>query len=329
MTSMPRDSKTNTSKIAQPQKRGGSSSLRLRNLKYYTSQSLKSMWRNKFMSLTSMLTVAACMVMVIASFAATSNMSLFLSHLENTVGIVVHIDDELGESQRVLLGQQLAAADNVANITLFTPDENLDIMAEMWGDVHGVFRMAVEDERNPLSYTYLLQLDNVRMKQETINTISAFFGVDYIDHSMEVADTLVLANNFIAILGIVIIGVLAILSVAIITNTIKLTVNSRRNEIIIMKYVGATDWFVRWPFVIEGVLIGVFGSLLPLGIIWFFYDGLIENVLQSTLFQALLNDFPVRASGEIFPIAAPFILIFGMVIGTLGSITSMRRHLDV
>jgi len=326
---MPKDSKTNTSKIAQPQKHKGGSSLRLRNLKYYTSQSLKSMWRNKFMSLTSMLTVAACMVMVIASFAATSNMSLFLSHLENTVGIVVHIDDELGEGQRVLLGQQLEEVDNVANITLLTPDENLDIMAEMWGDVHGVFRMAVEDERNPLSYTYLLQLDNVRLKQETINTISAFFGVDYIDHAMEVADTLVLANNFIAILGIVIIGVLAILSVAIITNTIKLTVNSRRNEIIIMKYVGATDWFVRWPFVIEGVLIGVFGSLLPLGIVWFFYDGLTENVLQSTLFQALLNDFPVRTSGEIFPIAAPFILVFGMVIGTLGSITSMRRHLDV
>jgi len=122
---------------------------------------------------------------------------------------------------------------------------------------------------------------------------------------------------------------LAILSIAIITNTIKLTVNSRRNEIIIMKYVGATDWFIRWPFVIEGVLIGMFGGILPLGIIWFLYDGIIENVTQSGLFAVLLEGFPVRSSMDIFPIITPFILLLGMLIGVLGSITSMRKHLNV
>jgi len=327
---MPKNSKTNTSKISQPQKRRGASSLRLRNLKYYTTQSLKSMWRNKFMSFTSMLTVAACMVMVIASFAATSNIGLFLDHLESTMGITVHIDQELTEAQRDLLGQQLLGVDNIVGLLLITPDEALEAMAHRWGDAHGIFGAALEGaDYHPLSYTFLLELENSRLQQETVDTISIFFGIEYIDHSLEVTDTLTLANNFMAILGIVIIAALAILSIAIITNTIKLTVNSRRNEIIIMKYVGATDWFIRWPFVIEGVLIGMFGGILPLGIIWFLYDGIIENVTQSGLFAVLLEGFPVRSSMDIFPIIAPFILLLGMLIGVLGSITSMRKHLNV
>jgi len=326
---MPKDSRTNTSKISKPQRRRGGSSLRLRNLKYYTGQSLKSLWRNKFMSFTSMLTVASCMVMVIASFAATSNVNLFLDHLESTVGITVHVADGLTDNQRHLLGQQLEGVDNIVSIQLITPDEALDNLAQMWGDTQGIFRSAIEGEENPLSYTFFLELENIRLQGETIDIISAFFGIYTIENSLDVAETLVMSNNFMAVLGVVIIAVLAILSIAIITNTIKLTVNSRRNEIIIMKYVGATDWFIRWPFVIEGVLIGMFGGLLPLGIIWILYDGIIDTVTGSGLFNVLLYGFPVRGSMDIFPLIAPFILVFGMLIGLLGSITSMRKHLNV
>lgn len=329
MTSIPRNSRTTTSKISKPQKQKGSSSLRFRNLKYYIAQSFKSMLRNKFMSLTSMLTVAACMVMVITSFAATSNIGLFLDHLESDVGITVHVDDEFTETQRELLGQQLANTENIVGIRMLTPDEALDNLAYIWGDTQGVFRMAIEGEGSPLSYTFVLELGNIRLQRETLTEISGYFGIYYIDDSTDVADTLIMVNNFMALLGIIVIGVLAILSVAIITNTIKLTVNNRRNEIIIMKYVGATDWFIRWPFVIEGLLIGLFGGILPLGIIWFLYDGIIQNITQSGLFAVLLYGYPVRGSMEIFPIIAPFILLLGMLIGVLGSITSMRKHLNV
>ena len=121
--------------------------------------------------------------------------------------------------------------------------------------------------------------------------------------------------------------ILGVLAVVIITNTIKLTVNNRRNEIIIMKYVGATDWFIKWPFVIEGMLIGIVGAVIPLGIAWFSYDGLVDNVRYSEF--AMFMQLPFRSASELFPIFAPVTVILGVGIGVLGSISAMRKYLSV
>jgi len=328
---MPKENKTNTSKISKVTSPKRASSLRLRNIRYYLSQTLKSLWRNKLMSLTSMITVAACMIMVIASFAATSNVGLFLQHLEQQVGIVVHIDEYLDEAQFSRLQAQIAGTNNVAGITLVTPDEALEHLAVLWGDETGIMAYAVEGHLNPLRYTFVVELENVRLQRETIEAFEAFYGVAYIDASAEVAETLISANNFLAIFGVVVVGLLSILSVVIITNTIKLTVNSRRNEIVIMKYVGATDSFIRWPFLMEGVLIGILGGLIPLVISWIFYENIVISMTTSGsgIVYMLVSDFPFRTSGEIFPILIPVILGLGAIIGLVGSMSSMRKHLNV
>jgi len=328
---MPKENKTNTSKISKATRPKKRSSLKLRNLRYYLSQTLKNIWRNKIMSFTSMLTVAACMVMVILSFAATSNLSLFLQHVEQQVGITVHIYEHLNDEQMRMLGRQLEQVENVTSVTFVTPDEALANVAEIWGDEAGIFAQAVEGESNPLRYTYIVELESVRQQRVTVETFERLYGVALIDASADVADTLVSANNFLAIFGFVVVAVLGVLSVVIITNTIKLTVNSRRNEIVIMKYVGATDSFIRWPFLLEGILIGIVGGLIPLIAAWFGYESLVDSITTSGsgIIYMLIREFPFRTAREIFPILTPMILIMGAGIGALGSFSSMRKHLNV
>ncbi|MCL2575438.1 MAG: permease-like cell division protein FtsX [Defluviitaleaceae bacterium] len=302
------------------------STLKLRNLRYYLSQTTKSLWRNKFMTISSIITVAACMIMVIASFAATSNLNLFLDHLESTVGMTVFLDEDLSEAGRDIVGQTIMVVENVRDIRIITPEEALENMERQWG----MNIEALQGDANPLRWSYMVELYDLSLQSQTVDAVSLIFGVHSIDASADISDTLVFINNVVAIVGLIIIAVLGILSIVIITNTIKLTVNSRRNEIVIMKYVGATDWFIRWPFIIEGVLVGVLGALIPLVAAWFAYDNLVASLTGDTgIFAAMLRGLPFRTTAEIFPFVAPIIILLGAGIGVLGSASSMRKHLNV
>jgi cell division transport system permease protein len=314
-----------TNKNSNKHKAGNhkTSSLGFRNLKYYLVQTFKSLWRNKIMSFTSVVTVAACMFMVIASFAVTSNFSRFLDDLENTAGMTVHIDDDLTQSQVDLLERSLMDLNNVAGVRFVTPEEALEELMIMLGDVDGLLMKGFEGEENPLRRTFVLELNNIRMQRETVERINTLFGVALIDAPAEFADTLITINSFLNVMGFIIIAILAVLAVVIITNTIKLTVNNRRNEIVIMKYVGATDWFIKWPFILEGIIIGLLGGAIPLAVAWSVYERII-----SSIGIALSTDFPFRTATEVFPIIGPVALLFGAAIGALGSVTSIRRHLD-
>lgn len=329
MTSMHKVNKTNTSKINKVKQK--SSSLKLRNLKYYLGETLRSIWRNKIMSISSMATVAACMTMVILSFAVTTNISFFLEDLERQVGIAIHIDDALTQEQVDTLGRQILDHDNVADITFVTPEQALENIALILGDETGILGTAFEYEANPLRRSFVAELENIRLQYDAIAHFQTLFGVAHIDASTEASEMLISVNNFVAFFGIAVVLVLGALSVVIITNTIKLTVNSRRNEIVIMKYVGATDAFIRWPFIIEGIMIGVIGGLVPLTIAMFGYERLVESITTSGsgLLYIIVGDFTFRTGGEIFPILAPVILVIGGAIGFLGSMSSMRKHLNV
>ena len=273
------------------------------------------------------------MVIVIGSFAATSNVSLFLDHLENSVGISVHIEDDLTEGQVELLYRQLVAANHVISARFVSPAEALAALLENLGDTGMLFEVLEDEADDLLRRTFALQLDSARNQRQVAEQVEMFFGVYRVIAPIEETETLMSLNNFLGILGFVVIMILGILSVVIITNTIKLTVNNRRDEIIIMKYVGATDWFIKWPFVIEGILIGIIGGLVPLVILWFTYEHLVYGIRNSNLFilmfTGMLNQPPFRETREIFPIIAPVILVLGAAIGVLGSITSMRKHLNV
>lgn len=154
-----------------------------------------------------------------------------------------------------------------------------------------------------------------------------YIGIEKIKHSQKQSDILLATNNVIRIISIIMILILGIISITIIINTIKLTVFVRKNEINIMKYVGATDWFIRWPFVVEGIIIGLIGSLIPLLICMSFYNKV--NELIYTNVPIVESYIQFRSAFEMFLIIAPSTLLLGSLLGIIGSVSSIKKHLNV
>ena len=152
-------------------------------------------------------------------------------------------------------------------------------------------------------------------------------GIESIRHAQQLTDTLMAIDAIFKIVSVVIIAILAIISIGIIMNTIKLTVFIRKNEIGIMKYVGATDWFIRWPFIVEGVIIGLIGAAIPSVISWLSYDRIVDYF--NTHISVLNTLVSLKRGSEIFIVTIPVALLVGALLGAVGSITSVRKHLRV
>ena len=152
-------------------------------------------------------------------------------------------------------------------------------------------------------------------------------GIESIRHAQQLTDTLMAIDAIFKIVAVVIIAILAIISIGIIMNTIKLTVFIRKNEIGIMKYVGATDWFIRWPFIVEGVIIGLIGAAIPSVISWLSYDRIVDYF--NTHISVLNTLMSLKSGSEIFVVTIPVALLVGALLGAVGSITSVRKHLRV
>ena len=152
-------------------------------------------------------------------------------------------------------------------------------------------------------------------------------GIESIRHAQQLTDTLMAIDAIFKIVSVVIIAILAIISIGIIMNTIKLPVFIRKNEIGIMKYVGATDWFIRWPFIVEGVIIGLIGAAIPSVISWLSYDRIVDYF--NTHISVLNTLVSLKSGSEIFIVTIPVALLVGALLGAVGSITSVRKHLRV
>jgi len=311
--------------IFEPKKRAKSGSFKLRNFKYYFKEAMRGFARNKLMSITSIATVAACLFIVIASYAIASNVNHILAYIETSVGITIFIDDDLTDTQADILYESIAEMDHVASVYFISPEEALINLSEALGDVDDILLTLLYD--NPLRRSFTIYLEDIRFQREAVEILRNLYGVVNMSEAADVTDLLVTANNFVSIFSFVIILILGVLAVVIITNTIKLAVNSRRNEIIIMRYIGATDWFIKWPFVIEGVLIGIIGAVIPITLTWMGYSNLVASFGGDD--SVLMWPLPFLSAAQIFPIFAPVTIILGAIMGLLGSISSMRKYLGV
>lgn len=299
--------------------------MKFRSIKYYLSEAFKSVLRNRLMSFTSIMTVAACIFIVVFMYCIMDNISYVMTQLEGTSGIVVFVDDDLTETEVSSMQSSILAIEHVEDAEYVSESAALDSFSDMLGDDTGLIEGLEND--NPLPRSFNISLDSVRNQDEVIAQLNNMNGISSISHSKETTNALISLNNVVRIAGIIIIAILGICAVVIIMNTVKLTVNNRKNEIRIMKYVGATDWFIRWPFIIEGILIGMIGALIPVCICAAGYSGVIETIFDSLTFLKTLVD--LRTTADIFPKLVPVAILLGAFIGVTGSLTSMRRYLDV
>jgi len=281
------------------------------------------MIRNRLMSIASILTVASCIFIVSVFYCLAANVELLLSQLENSVSITIFVHEDLTGDEVSKLYSKLLAIPKVAAVQYKTANDRWEWFADLFNDPD-----ALEGMENPLRRSFDIEIEELTYHEDVVQALERLRddGVDTIKQSRDFARNVKVVSDGVRMVCIVLILILGIISIVIIFNTIRITVNARKNEINIMKYVGATDWFIRWPFVIEGVLIGVAGGIVPAVACWLCYDsviGMIRDSLPAIDFVAF------RPGYDIFAYLFPFDLAMGMVIGIIGSIFSVRRHLKV
>ena len=296
-----------------------------RSIKYYFQEGFTSLFRNRLMTVASIATVSACIFIVSLSFCLISNLSSILEQIEDKIGVVVFLNDELTSEDVNNISEDIKAIENVVMVTYVSPEEALSGLKQEWeaDDILDGFA----GENNPLSHSFEISLESLESQGQVLTDLNNISGVRNVRHAQTETDILLKLNRGIGIVGIIVVVILAIISVVIIMNTIKISVYTRKNEINIMKFVGATDWFIRWPFIIEGTLIGILGSAIPMAISWPLYTRIVEVIYE---YLPVLNNFITLLDGYvIFSISVPASLAVGVLLGIFGSVSSIRKHLKV
>lgn len=298
--------------------------MKIKSFKYTFGESFKNIWRNGVMSVASMTSVAASLLILGLVFVLIVNLnSITQGAQEQYDSIQVYIADGMSDVEIKALGDQMNKLDSVKSVRYETKEEALKKMQESWQE-NAYLLDGLED--NPLPNSFEVRFSNLNAVPQVAEQITTLNGVEDVKYYRDIIEKMTNIATMIRNIGLVIIFALLFLSTFIINNTIKLAVNARRREINIMKYVGATNWFVRWPFFIEGTLLGLIGSLLALSIVLVLYQYVYG--IMTNQFYALIAAYIVSPS-VIFQDLLTIFVIVGMGIGALGSLMSMRKYLNV
>ena len=295
----------------------------MNSLIYNIKQVVQQIGRNKGMSFASVLAITAMMLILGLFFVISVNINLFSEMIQKDYDYVeLYLKDDVDEKQVDNIKGKLENISGVKNIEYRSKQEALKIMKQRWGE-SGYLLDSLGD--NPLPDSIVINAED----NETANNINKFAkkidGVEDVKYYKETVDKLTKASNFLQYSAIVIMIFLIVVSVIVVSNTIKLTVLNRSKEISIMKYVGATNWFVRGPFLIEGIFLGIVSSMIAAALTWLIYIQ-IEKLIG--------DDIMVILSSPLVPadyLAVNLLVIFlaiGVSVGASGSIVSMRKFLD-
>jgi cell division transport system permease protein len=298
-----------------------------RTISYYFKEAFRSIFKNRMMSVASIFAVTSSIFIVAVFYILGANVEFFVRQLEETMGLVVFVDEEVGRDQAALLTLEgrILAVPHVAGVTFRSRFDALEQFRHMVGNNENLIRGLEADP--PWRDSFEVELSNLAFQEDVARAIEGLshYGAADIRRQSDMAETLTALSAVVNIITLAFIVVLAGISVIIITNTIRITVNARRSEINIMKYVGATDWFVRWPFVLEGMLIGFIGGIIPAVITRLGYDRVIAAV-ASIPALAFVDFMPGE---EIFMYVFPLAIGLGTLIGLTGSSWSVKKHLKV
>ncbi len=284
---------------------------------YLIKEGFKNLAHNRLMSLASIGVLISCLVLTGSAVMLTVNVSNIVDSVGDTNVTKVFLDDNMTKLEAVYKGKEIDNVPNVAEVQFIDKDESIQAYREQLGEE--VFANMSGDD-NPLPYSFSIVMEDLSKYDETIAAIKAVPGVASVSSHREVAEKLTSLSSFITTMSLWIILALAVISLFIISNTIRMTMFSHRFEISIMKSVGATNAFVRVPFIIEGIVIGLVSAAVAIGLLFLLSDAVINSV------QKIL-DFPyTRFTDVMWPIIGSFAAA-GVLVGALGSAVSIRRFL--
>lgn len=293
------------------------------SLRYLFKEGFRNTWSNRMMSIASICVLMSCLVLIGCASMIFLNIESLLGRIEEENVVMVYVKDDTADADVTAMGTQLESIDNVKEVE-FVPKEDAwaDQLATM-EEAQAKFFTEISSDI-PLPDAYKVTVDDLTYFDNTVKQIETLDHIDTIRENKDLAEKLVTIRHGVEVISIVIVAVLLAISVFIIQNTIKLTVYSRRLEISIMKSVGATNSFVRLPFVVEGMILGFISGVVSLGLVWGFYEFAINQFgdLLSSLGLEALNfaDFAL-------PMLGIFIAI-GIITGVGGALLSMGRYLN-
>ncbi len=296
---------------------------------YSFRQGLKNIRRNLLFSLASIGTIVSCLFLFGVFYCIIVNFRTAMNELENTVTISVFFDEGISSENIKLIGEQIRIREEVNTMEYISPEEAWENYAkEIYKDNYEL-AMEVFAGDNPLknSDSYTISLKDLSKQAEFVKYLQDLEGVRKVSTSEQIADGVAALNGVVTFASVGIIVILLLVSIFLISNTITIGITVRKEEIAIMKLIGATNFFVRAPFIVEGVVIGLIGSIIPVGLVYLVYDNVIKYVIgQFSELQSLFAFVPIN---ELFIVLVPVSAAIGIGLGLIGSLLTTRKHLKV
>ena len=302
--------------------------MRISTFFYTIKQGLKNIWKNKMFSLASIATMTACIFLFGLFYTIVENFQSMVKDAESGVAVTVFFDEGISQDKIDEIGDLIRARAEVSDLEFVSADDAWDSFKQTYFEGNEAAAESFAGD-NPLANdaSYSIYMNDISMQQTLVTYLQSVDGIREVKQSAVVANTLTDFNKLIGYVSAGIIIILLGVAVFLISNTITVGISVRREEIGIMKLIGATDYFVRAPFVVEGIVIGLIGAAIPLGILYVLYGRIIDYIGDK--FSFISNMMKFLPADEVFHTLVPVALILGVGIGFIGSRITIRKHLKV
>lgn len=299
----------------------GTTTMKNKNFGYLVKEGVHDVFQRGFMSFAAVCVTVACLVIIGSATLLAYNLNLMVRDMEETVALNVYVDDSLSDAEAKSVGSQINLIANVQNATFISREDAMKNFAASMGDELTFDGVQADTFRHRFS----VKLEDNKKMSETVAEIREIPGVSDIRSPDDVVDGFIILQRVLNIVSIAMIVVLLVVSLFIISNTVKLSLYDRREEIAIMKMVGATNGFIRLPFVVQGFILGILGAGIAFGLEWLLYD-LMASAITRIDSLKIITMVPFQ---NVLGVTVAVYAAAGLFIGVFGSLMSIRKFLDV
>lgn len=293
--------------------------MKFKSSSYLVKEGIKNIWQNRMMSLSSIGVLISCLIITGAAVLVSLNVSSLIHSIGDDNMLTVYLETELSDIDSIKMSTEIEKIDNIKTCEFYSKEEVLKKNKDTLGSIYSY----MQGKDNPYPNAYKVQLDDLSKYDETIKQISKIDGVDSISNRRDIALKLTKLNDIVTYVGLFAVIILGVVTLFIISNTIRMTMYSRRYEISIMKSVGATNSFVRIPFLVEGMTLGLISGVISAGVIIGFYNPLLQT---ATSIAQVVGEAAIPLS-SIWPYIVLAFVGAGILIGALGSLISVSKYL--
>lgn len=292
----------------------------IKNLGYFLREALTSLFRNRLLSIATVSTVTICILILGISILISMNTGSVMQKLESDLEIVAYLDKSLSDSQIKDVKEDIEKVDGVKSVKFISKDEAMKRIQKKYAGED--YDLAKTLGNNPMPHAYEVIIENPDSIEMIANQVEKLYGVNKINYGKEVAQRLLKVSKWVQIISVAIIILIIFGTVFLIATTIRLAIFARRKEVYLMKLIGASDWFVRWPFFIEGIIMGGAGALISIALLAVSYGALINNLQDLITFIPLIND------PDLLLKFYSYLFVSGITLGVIGTYISLNRFLD-